>query len=432
MNEFEQMIKGKKVLIFGLGVQGGGSGDAAWLAQHGAEVMLSDSNLALVPAGQTKEQIDWAEIIIKNPGVKDDHDLILYAHSQNKPVLTSIAVFVKYAGIKTIGVTGTRGKSTTVALIRAVLEKAFPGQIIAGGNIAGTSGLALFDQLAGKRYAVLELSSFQLHNFHDLQVSPNLAVITNLYPDHLNRYRSMEDYAFDKQAICAYQTKTDFCLYNLDNSGAVSLAKHGHGQLVGYSASDGQSITTSLPGLHNRENIAATLAVAKVLGISEALVHDVIANFTGLSSRLETIRVVADVTYINDTTSTTPIAAIKALQSLTRPTIWITGGDTKNLPFNDLLTEIGENKYLKKLVILGSKNIPDYVSALQSLVGPKILGQVSSMSDAVSLAQSAAVAGDNILLSPGFASFDLFKNEFDRGAQFNAIVRELWPTIKKQ
>jgi UDP-N-acetylmuramoylalanine--D-glutamate ligase len=406
MNSFEEMIAGKNVLVFGLGRQGGGSGDAAWLQKHGASVKVSDSDLTLVPEGQTREQVDWADVIIKNPGVRDNHEFIVYAQSLNKPVFTSIAAFVKYASITTIGITGTRGKSTTTALIATVLEEAYPGQIIAGGNIAGTSGLALFDQQVGKKYAVLELSSFQLHNFHELQVSPNYALLTNIYPDHLNRYPSMESYAYDKSAIHLYQKPGDFYL----------------------EFPDAQTVTdweTSLPGLHNRENIAGMWGIVQQLGVSEELCRQVVKDFKGLPYRLETIRELDGVSYINDTTSTTPIAATKALQSLTSPAIWITGGDTKNLPFDELLAQIKTNRYVRGIIVLGSKNIPDYVRKLEELAGDKILAQVSSMSEAVRTAQAHARAGESVLLSPGFASFDLFKNEFDRGDQFNAIVRGL-------
>jgi len=425
MNKFEGLIQGKKVLVFGLGRQGGGTGDRDYLIRHGAIVRVSDTDLSLAPEGQTKEQINWADMIIKNPGVSDGHELIVYAHTLKKPVLTSIAVFVKYAGITTIGVTGTRGKSTTVALIKAVLEESFPGQIIAGGNIPGTSGLSLLDQLGGKKYAVLELSSFQLHNFHDLQVSPNISIITNLYPDHLNRYKTMGDYAYDKQAICQYQGEENFCLYNQNNPGSVQIMTVGSGKKIAYSATDYFIWDTKLPGLHNKENISACATLAQVLKIDNNLVKRVIADFTGLKYRLETIRIVNGVTYINDTTSTTPVAAIKALQSLTSPTIWITGGDTKNIPHDDLLTEVESNKYLVKVIILGSKNIPDYVDSLKQILGQKVIAQVFSMDEAVTLASESSDDGYNVLLSPGFSSFDLFKNEFARGDQFSELVHKL-------
>ncbi|PIR98772.1 hypothetical protein COT87_02985 [Candidatus Collierbacteria bacterium CG10_big_fil_rev_8_21_14_0_10_44_9] len=404
MNTFANEIRGKKVLVFGLGRQGGGAGDLLWLKHHGAIVRASDKDLSLVPEGQTREQIDWAEIIIKNPGVPDNHELIIYAKLLGKPILTSIAIFVKYCGIKTLGVTGTRGKTTTVALITTLLEQVFPGNIVTGGNIAGTSCLALLDQCLDKKYAVLELSSFQLHNFHELKISPNYAILTNIYPDHLNRYPDMESYQKDKEAIYLYQKPGDVFI-KFPNPATV------------------RDWETSLPGLHNKANIAGMFAIGQALGITETICRKVAKDFPGLPFRQEKICESNGISYINDTTSTTPVAALKALEAATGPTIWITGGDSKKLPFKDLLTEVKTNKFLKKIIILGSKNIPDYVEALKDVASVKILGTVSSMVDAVNLARSVAVEGDTILLSPGFASFDLFQNEFDRGRQFNKYAK---------
>lgn len=419
------MIQGKKVLVFGLGVQGGGMGDAKWLGEHGAIVKTSDSDLNIVPEGQTKEQIDWAEIIIKNPGVADDHELIKYAQAQGIPVFTSIAVFVKYSEIPVIGITGTRGKSTTTALITALLESVYPGEVISGGNIPGTSGLSLFDLQVGKKFAVLELSSFQLHNFHELQVSPHIAVVTNLYPDHLNRYANMDDYRKDKEALVIYQTEDDYTLVNQDNEGALLIGRASHGQLRAYSAKDVSNWETTLKGEHNRENIAAMAKLASVLKIDENKAKQVVANFHGVPFRLETIRTVGGVTYINDTTSTTPTAAIKAISSMDTPFIWITGGESKRLPFTELVETAKKSLHLKKIIILGSAHIPDYVEALSAAVGEKIVGTAMSMAEAIDLAKSQAVSGDTVLLSPGFSSFDLFQNEFDRGRQFNDLVNAL-------
>lgn len=406
MNKFESEIQAKKVLVFGLGRQGGGAGDREWLENHGAIVRVSDKDLTLCPEGQTKEQIDWAEIIIKNPAVRDDHELMIYAKLLNKPVYTSIAIFVKHSPLKTIGVTGTRGKSTTVALITAVLEKVYPNQIISGGNIAGTSGLSLFDNVKGKKYAVLELSSFQLHNFHDLRVSPNYSLLTNIYPDHLNRYPDMSSYTYDKEAIYLYQKPGDYYIKNPDYKSVIDWE-------------------TPLPGQHNKENIAGMWALLSHLGVSEIIARQVVAKFDGLPFRQEKIRELGGITYVNDTTSTTPTAAIKALQAATAPTIWITGGDSKNLPFDGLLDEVKVNKNLKNIIILGSKNIPDYVEELKKIAGDKVIGNALSMQKAIELTQIVAKKGDVVLLSPGFSSFDLFQNEFDRGRQFNQIVQGL-------
>lgn len=422
MNKFESIIQGKKVLVFGVGRQGGGQGDALWLTKHGAIVRLSDRDTSIVAEGQTQDQIDWADIIIKNPGVPDTHDLIIYAQSKHIPVYTSIALFVKYTSLQTIAVTGTRGKSTTVALIKALLDLAYPGQVIQGGNIAGTSGLALFDAQEGKKYAVLELSSFQLHNFHDLRVSPSVAVLTNLYPDHLNRYTSMAEYRIDKEAIAQYQTPSDFIIYNSDNPDTLAMAQISPAKPIPFSLSQVKGWHCKLQGEHNLANIAAMSAVAQALNINREFAVEVAETYAGLEFRLQTIAQIHGVTYINDTTSTTPTAAQFALRALTGPTIWIVGGDSKNLPYLDLIQEVAHNSYLKHIIILGSQNIPDFLSALHNVAGPKIIGQVESMRSAVALAQQYATAGDFILLSPGFASFDLFKNEFDRGRQFNQIV----------
>jgi UDP-N-acetylmuramoylalanine--D-glutamate ligase len=165
--------------------------------------------------------------------------------------------------------------------------------------------------------------------------------------------------------------------------------------------------------------------VAQNLGVSEAICKKIVRDFTGIPFRQEKIAEIDGVTYINDTTASTPTATIKALQGAICPTIWITGGSDKNIPFDELITEVKDNKNLKNIVILGSKNIPNYINQLKNIAGDKILGTVASMQKAVDLSRSVAVSGDSILLSPAFASFDLFQNEFERGRQFNDIVKNL-------
>lgn len=422
MNEFVDSLVGEKVLVFGLGRQGGGAGDAQFLTDHGAQVRLSDRDLSLCSEGQTEEQIDWADLIIKNPGVPDDHPLLQRASQAGKSVYTSIALYVKYATIPVIGITGTRGKSTTTALISHLLNTSYPEQIITGGNIPGTSGLALFDAQAGKKYAVLELSSFQLHNFHDLKVSPPYAVITNLYPDHLNRYVDMESYQRDKEAIGQYQKDSDHCLFNSENKGAVNIARVSPGIKHAFSAQSVVDWDTPLPGLHNSENIAAMWALAQVLGISERLARQAVQSFPGLPFRQEIIRQVGEVTYINDTTATTPTATLKAIYAQTEPTILILGGASKNLPDQELIDAIVNSPHIVGVIILGSLGIPTFTTSLHERAPAKILDTVKSMSAAVKLASDHATPHSRVLLSPGFASFDLFQNEFDRGRQFNEAV----------
>lgn len=410
-----EFLKGKKILVFGLGVQGGGVGDALWLLKHNYDLRGTDQNNLSIPelnsipltlGRHEQADIDWADLIIKNPGVPDNHPLIEYARKSGKAVYSSIALFVKYCPIKTIGITGTRGKSTTTALTTAVLNTTYPDQIVTGGNIPNTSSLQLFDQLEGKKYIVLELSSFQLHSFHDLRISPNYAIFTNLYPDHLNRYKNMADYQYDKDAIWMYQQEDDYYVKSAD---PVTVS----------------SWITPLPGDHNKQNLANMWALVSHLGVSETLAREVVSKFVGIPFRQEKIREVNGVIYINDTTATTPVAAVKALQAQTAPTILICGGATKNLPLDIFLDEISNNLYLKAIILLGSHAIPEFTAPLFAIAKHKILGQVETMSEAVTLATKHSTTGDIVLLSPGFSSFDLFQNEFDRGRQFNDCVNQL-------
>lgn len=438
---FKTEVKGIKVLIFGLGLQGGGVGDALWLHASGAQVRVTDrksaaeleSSLRELPSqveqslgGHLQADIDWADIVIKNPGVPDSEPLLKEARKQGKPVLTSIAVFVREAKGKVIGITGTRGKSTTTELIYRVMNEAYPGRVIRGGNIPGTSGLALLDEIAHADFAVLELSSFQLHNFHELRVSPHVAVVTNLYPDHLNRYAGMEEYLADKKAVCAYQTQEDLVAVNAGNPGALEIAAVSVGVHHEYRASDiPADWHVHIPGEHNRENIAAVLAVSRALNIQDDLVKKVIEKFHGLPFRLEDRGEKGGVVYINDTTSTTPTAGIKAVLAMTKPTCIIVGGETKNLSDTEFVEALRSSALIKKIVILGSVNNSAFTGKLQKACPGKIIGQVDSMEAAVQVAARHALPGWAVLLSPGFASFDLFQNEFDRGRQFNAVVDKL-------
>lgn len=436
----QEYLKGKKILVFGIGRQGGGLGDANYLANNGYQVratdILNEAELGHAPSeyakglelslgGHRESDIDWCDLVIKNPAVPDDHPLIARAKSKGIDVSTSISLFVKYAPVKTIGITGTRGKTTTTTLIYKILEAASPGKVVLGGNIPGSSGLSLFSQCEGKHYAVLELSSFQLHSFHDQRVSPDYSVVTNLYPDHLNRYVDMASYRSDKEAIVRYQVSPGFTVYNAENQGSVQIADLSPVTKYPYSSQIASSYQTKLLGQHNQSNISAAITLCRALGVNEETIRRTIENFAGVAYRLEPVRTLNGVTYINDTTATTPVAAKAALTSIKGDIVLICGGESKKLPQDELIQEIINNDHVKKVILLGSFNLTDFTNALRSGCPAKIIGQVKSMPEAVTLAHSVSSAGTTVLLSPGFASFDLFKNEFDRGKQFNDAVNEL-------
>ena len=441
MSEIDKLVSGKKVLVFGLGLQGGGAGDVRCLLRHRAQVKLTDqkpreallSTLNDLPQDlpatfgmHTNKDIDWADLILVNPGVPLTVPELIYAQQLGKPLVSRTALFVQYAGIPVVGITGTRGKSTTTELSYQLLNSVFPGQVLRGGNIPGISDLELLDQTQGKKYAVLELSSFQLEHFAVAKVSPTIAIITNLYPDHLNRYSDMEEYAKAKAAICNYQQSTDTTLINSDNQEASAIVKDATGKIIPYTFQDvPKGNFTHLLGQHNQENMAAVVALAKVLEIPIQKVIACFESYPGLPFRLETRAVINGVTYVNDTTATTPTATEKAIETITAPTILILGGAEKSLPTASLYAKIAASAHVTHVVVLGGLGNDSLNSALQTTLAAKFAGRTTSMSEVVALASSLAVKGDTVLLSPAFASFDLFKNEFDRGRQFNDAVSRL-------
>lgn len=436
MSGINNLFSGKKVLIFGLGLQGGGAGSALFAKRHGAKVKITDlkstqslkSTLSKLPEDITQTlgrhdplDIDWADIIIKNPGVSHNSDLIQYALQSKKQVYMPAALYLKYSKLKTIGITGTRGKSTTTRLIYSMLNRSFPDQVLIGGNIPGQSPLELLDEENNKKYAVLELSSFQLAGCDRLQVSPQLAVVTNIYQDHLNRYNSMDSYIKDKLTIVKYQGKNDITILNKLDDNANKFQKLSHAQIKWFTTSN---LKSSLIGDHNKQNIAAAQVVALSLGIDKATIKRSVQDFRGLPYRLEKIAEKNGITYINDTTSTTPISTIKAIQSLKDPIILIIGGESKNLETDNMIDLVCLSNQVTKIIILGSKNNKEFLTKINNCKD-KIIGNVSSMREAMQLAVAHAKSGDTVLLSPGFASFDLFNNEFERGDQFNREVEKL-------
>ncbi len=432
----QSLFANQKVLIFGLGLQGGGVSDALIAHHFGARVRVTDlkpasaltPSLAQLPpdidlslGGHTDDDIHWADLIILNPGVPPDNQYLKLAHQLQKPVYGSAALYLKYTSLITIGITGTRGKSTTTHLVYHFLNRAFPGQVLLGGNIPGHSPLSFINQEKGKKYAVLELSSFQLHFCHSLQVSPHISVVTNIYPDHLNRYSSMQAYIHDKLALVQYQTNQDYAILNRNDTQAHLFAQATPAKISYF---DYSNLPTPLVGKHNQANLAAATKVAEILHLDHNLVKQAAANFTGLPFRLERVGEREGVVFINDTTSTTPIATITAINSLPGNIILIVGGESKNLPIQAMVDLICSSPKVKKVVILGSQNNSEFLGKIKTCQD-KILGQVFDMLSAVKLSFAAAQKGDIILLSPGFASFDLFKNEFDRGRQFNDCIQKL-------
>jgi UDP-N-acetylmuramoylalanine--D-glutamate ligase len=329
----------------------------------------------------------------------------------------SASWFVELAGIKTVGVTGTRGKTTVTRMLEEIMERAgMP--VILGGNIRGVSTLSLLEEVTPESIALLELDSWQLQGFGDAAVSPHVAVFTTFMPDHLNYYTSMDEYLHDKAQIFLHQQPGDVFVLGAQAEEAV-LARYQPS--VPPTVTDEQAIPgwdIPLPGTHNRYNAALAVAAAKALGINEDTCKAVLAAFKGVPGRLELAREVNGVKFYNDTTATTPdatVAALRALNGTERSRlILIAGGMDKGSPVDELKEELTTKA--KTLIFLagnGTDRLRD------SFPDAPVYG---TFRGAFTAAVAAASPGDIVLLSPGFSSKNMFVNEYDRGDQFNAMV----------
>jgi len=439
----KQLFKGKKVTIMGLGLHGGGVGVAKFFCNQGADVLVTDL--------KTKEQLEesikklkkfnikytlgkheiddfvTADLIVKNPDVPNSSPYLEIARKNNIKIETDINLFFELSDAFIVGVTGTKGKSTTASLIYHFLKSKYHRTFLAG-NI-GVSPLELLPKIKKGDKVILELSSFELES---LQKSPDIAVITNILPDHLNRYKNMADYISAKEIIFKYQKNNNILVLNQDDSFSKKFAGKSKSNVFFFSEKEKKPEIKinnfKLFGKHNVSNLLSAVTVAKILKISLKNIEKLIKTFKGISSRQEFVKEVNGVKYFNDTTATMPEAVIVAIDSfyenlLGSQLILICGGQDKNLNYKNLAKEI--NQKISCLIILPG-TASDKIKKELLKINSKILTiEVSSMKEAVKEAKNKANKKDVVLLSPGAASFNLFKNEFDRGEQFKKFVKEL-------
>ena len=464
---FKRDWKGKKVLIMGLGLQGRGIGDAKVFCQAGSDVTVTDLKnetqlqaavlqlkgfpVRFVLGKHNEEDFQSHELILRNPDVPKSSSFLKIANDAGIPVKMDSSLFAKYCPLPIIGITGTRGKTATTMMTYEVLKKLYKGSVFLAGNIPGKSTLELLKEIAtsltprndksSQDVVLLELSSWELQGWHDEKISPHISVFTNLYQDHLNRYASMDEYFRDKLAVAEYQSSKDWLIAGPEVKLPVEKLK---ARIVRFSGTDlSKSFAMRIPGGHNRDNAAAVLKIAGILGLEDDAALEILSKFIGVPYRLETIAVIDGVEYINDTTSTTPAAGIAALRAMTKPVVLIAGGSSKKLDLKPLAEEIvrcWKSKKVKKIILLKGEGTDELIvylkarevssckagsrSAGQTLHGKLIDGVYDNFELAINRARELARPGDVVLLSPGCASFSMFKNEFDRGDQFNQIVRK--------
>jgi UDP-N-acetylmuramoylalanine--D-glutamate ligase len=421
----------------GLGLLGRGVGDARYLVQCGAELIVTDlkmreeladsvaqlksfSRITFVLGKHRFEDFCDRDFILKAAGVPMDSPYIAEAKKNNIPIRMSADLFAEISGISVIGVTGTRGKSTVAHMIYAILKVA-KKPVVLGGNVRGVSTLALLSEVTFKHIAILELDSWQLQGFREAKISPYIAVFTTFYPDHLNYYKNnLDAYLADKANIFLCQKSEDTLVLGAQAAKLVQREYrsliHSHTIIAG-TENFPSDWRLKIPGEHNRYNAALALAVARALNISDTISRRALESFAGVPGRLEFIAEKNGVKIYNDTTATTPEATIAALNALdVAHTIVIAGGADKNLNLDALIARLKDAERVVLLAGSGTERIKGEFPDAPIF---------DSLEKAVAAARSAAAPGDNILFSPAFASFGMFKNEFDRGDQFVELVRKL-------
>ncbi|MEJ7838777.1 MAG: UDP-N-acetylmuramoyl-L-alanine--D-glutamate ligase [Thermomicrobiales bacterium] len=458
--------EGVRATIMGLGVLGGGVGVARYLAERGATVTVTDQRIEADLAESISQlseldityhlgdhddrdfMIEGADLVVRNPGVRRDSRYLRLARESGVSVEMEMSLFFRACPSRIIGVTGTKGKTTVTALIGQILTSWNASSFIAGNM--GISALEGLSRLVPETPVAIELSSWQLESLDEHHLGPHVSVITNFSEDHLDRYDGFEDYVETKRSIAHHQKADGVAVFNgddvhvrrvADQTQAVpmsfgALERAGNSAWSSeaslYSRFNDETLEFPLPeqislrGPHGRLNALAAIAACHAYGVPEHAISSGLMAFFGVENRLEDLGTVRGVYFINDTSATAPIATVSALNLLReRPghVFLISGGADKKSDLTEFLDVLAEKA--TAIVLLPGSATESVTAGLEArgvIVGPI----ARSMEEAVGRAFEHAKAGDTVILSPGLASFGLFRNEFDRGTQFRAARQRLW------
>jgi len=432
MNKYKNL----KVAVLGLGIEG--SDAVKYLLSMGARVSLFDQkpeseidfggikknslNLYLGPKYNLKLLKDF-DAVVRSPGVYRYLPEIVDAEKSGTEITSPIKIFFEECPGKIIGVTGTKGKGTTSTLIYETL-KSDSRDVYLAGNI-GKPYLELLPRLDKESIVILEMSSFQLI---DMNVSPNIAVVLNITADHMDWHKDIEEYVNAKKNIVLFQKPSDFAVINEEYDVPRNFAESIKSKIIFFSKNKLDSKFKTkllLRGEHNLENIAAAVAVAKILKVDEKKIGKVIRNFKGLEHRLELVGSVKGIAFYNDSFATGPQPTIAAIKSFTEPETLILGGSDKGLDYSELGDVVNHRANIKNIILIGT-TASKIGGFLKKNLGFRILNLgFSSMDKIVKKAFEATEKGGVVVLSPASASFDMFENYKDRGNQFKEAVRKL-------
>jgi len=451
----------QKIIILGGGESGVGT--AVLAMQKGYDVFVSDkgkisnpykqvllkNNISFEEEKHSEDKILQADIVVKSPGIPDKISLILKIKEKGILVISEIEFASKFTNAKIVGITGSNGKTTTTLLLSSILKNANLN-IGTAGNIGDSFALQVANKDAD--IFVLELSSFQLDGIVDFK--PHIAIITNISPDHLDRYDyQYTNYIDAKFRITKNQTKEDYLIYDADdveinkwidkntiNATLVPFALSGRETVfkdkkitkgaylknneitieIDKNTSTMSIADLALQGKHNVKNTMASSMAARLLKVRKETIRQSLSDFEGVEHRLESVLKINGVQYINDSKATNINSTYYALDSVKTPTVWIVGGVDKGNDYDQLLPLVNEK--VKAIVCLGEDN-KKIIETFQNVI--PLIVETKGASEAVKVAYKIAEKGDTVLLSPACASFDLFKNYEDRGRQFKEAVRKL-------
>ena len=445
----------KKPYIVILGAGESGVGTALLAIQKGYEVFVSDKSeikqkykavlienqIPFEEGSHDVERILKADLVMKSPGIPDKVPMVKQLKEIGIPVISEIEFAAQYTNATIFGITGSNGKTTTTMMLYHILKKA-GFNVAEGGNI-GESFAALVAQ-DKHEYYVLELSSFQLDGIVDF--APHIAILTNITPDHLDRYDyKFENYVNSKFRITMNQTEQDYLIYDADDEVITTWLKNNktRAQLVPFSLTQkfdfgayvenneviiktdntqyNMSIASfAVQGNHNVKNAMAASMSATLKKVRNETIRESMEDFEGAPHRLEKVLTIRGVQFINDSKATNINSVFYALGSMRQPTVWIVGGEDKGNDYMELMPLVREK--VKAIVCLGVDN-SKIIETFQNVM--PIIVETQGAEEAVKVAFKLAEKGDNVLLSPACASFDLFKNYEDRGNQFKEAVLKL-------
>jgi len=453
-------LSGKKVLVMGLGRFGCGVDAVRFAANAGARVVVTDkatpdqlrdsigqvSDLAGIEfhlGRHDTEDFATADMIVANPAVPPNNEFLQIARRNGRIVTSQVGLFFQSCPAPIIGITGANGKSTTTTLTAHLLDEARPRasqstyeRVWLSGNIGDRPLLTILDQISPRDLVVLEISSFQVEQLKEVGKAPKVSLLTNLTPNHLDRYGTFEVYCAAKEGLFQFQAldpaSPAISIFNAEDEVARTWFRRYQGQrgrrCLQFCADDVSAelrAVYALPGRANLSNLAAAMAIAKCFGATDRSIRDCLGQFRALPHRLELVGDHNGIRWYNDSKATTPEGTMVALAAFECPKVLIAGGYDKHTPFDELGRKIVSSAKAAILIGQTAKQIDGAIKAASENSHEIDVQFAGSLAEAVEIANRLAVSGDIVLLSPACASYDMFENYQQRGRLFAECVQRL-------